>query len=139
MVPLEAVSRAHRVIALVKPSRSQSWLRRTARSILWRTGMGTSAAMARWARIHDVPLLEATAGSDSELANELERLRPDVICVSAFPWLLGRDVLQTAGRAALNVHSSLLPRHRGANPLLWVYRSEEHTSELQSLTNLVCR
>ena len=115
MVPLEAVSRAHRVIALVKPSRSQSWLRRTARSILWRTGMGTSAAMARWARIHDVPLLEATAGSDSELANELERLRPDVICVSAFPWLLGRDVLQTAGRAALNVHSSLLPRHRGAN------------------------
>jgi methionyl-tRNA formyltransferase len=121
MVPLEAVSRAHRVIALVKPSRSQSWLRRTARSILWRTGMGTSAAMARWARIHDVPLLEATAGSDSELANELERLRPDVICVSAFPWLLGRDVLQTAGRAALNVHSSLLPRHRGANPLLWVY------------------
>src|SRR5438876_7240010 len=79
MVPLEAVSRAHRVIALVKPSRSQSWLRRTARSILWRTGMGTSAAMARWARIHDVPLLEATAGSDSELANELERLRPDVI------------------------------------------------------------
>src|SRR5207248_8187150 len=29
-----------------------------------------SAAMARWARIHDVPLLEATAGSDSELANE---------------------------------------------------------------------
>jgi len=121
MVPLEAVSRGHRVIALVKPSRPQSWLRRTARSILWRTGMGTSAAMARWARIHDVPLLEATAGSDSELANELERLRPDVICVSAFPWLLGRDVLQTAGRAALNVHSSLLPRHRGANPLLWVY------------------
>ncbi len=121
MVPLEAVSRAHRVIALVKPSRSQSWLRRTARSILWRTGMGTSAAMARWARIHDVPLLEATSGSDSELANQLKRLRPDVICVSAFPWLLGREVLQTAGRAALNVHSSLLPRHRGANPLLWVY------------------
>ena len=121
MVPLETVSRAHRVIALVKPSGSQSWLRRTARSILWRTGMGTSAAVAQWARIHDVPLLEATSGSDSELANELKRLRPDVICVSAFPWLLDREILETARRAALNVHSSLLPRHRGANPLLWVY------------------
>lgn len=121
MVPLEAVSRAHRIIALVKPSRSQSWLRRMARAILWRTGIGTSAAMARWARIHDVPLLEATSGSDGELASQLKRLRPDVICVSAFPWLLGREILQTAGRAALNVHSSLLPRHRGPNPLLWVY------------------
>ena len=121
MVPLEAVSRTHRVIALVKPSRTQSWLRRTARSILWRTRMGKSAAMARWARIHDVPLLEATSGSDSELANQLKRLRPDVICVSAFPWLLGREILQTAGRVALNVHSSLLPRHRGPNPWLWIY------------------
>lgn len=121
MIPLEAVSRAHRVIALVKPSRLQPWLRRTARSILWRIGIGTSAAMARWARIHDVRLLEATSGYDCELAHELKRLRPDVICVSAFPWLLDREILQTAGQAALNVHSSLLPRHRGPNPLLWVY------------------
>jgi methionyl-tRNA formyltransferase len=121
MVPLEAVSRAHQVIALVKPSRLQSWLRRTARAILWRAGMGTSAAMARWARIHDVPLLDATSGCDSDLANQLKRLRPDVICVSGFPWLLDREILRTAGQAALNVHASLLPRHRGPNPLLWVY------------------
>src|SRR5207249_9110901 len=75
MVPLEAVSRAHRVIALVEPSRSQSWLRRTARSILWRTGMGTSAAMARWARIHDVPLLERSEEHTSELQS-----RFDLVC-----------------------------------------------------------
>jgi len=125
MVPLETVSRAHRVIALVKPSRSQSWLRRTARSILWRTGVGTSAAMARWARTHDVPLLEATSGCDAKLANQLKRLRPDIICVSAFPWLLDREILHTAGRAALNVHSSLLPRHRGPNPLLWIYYHDD--------------
>lgn len=128
MVPLEAVSGAHRVIALVKPSRRQSWLRRTARSILWRTGIGRSAAMARWARTHDVPLLDATSGCDSDLANQLKRLRPDVICVSAFPWLLDREILQTAGQAALNVHASLLPRHRGPNPLLWVYcRNDRRT------------
>lgn len=128
MIPLEAVSRAHQVIALVKPSRLQSWLRRTARALLWRAGMGTSAPMARWARIRDVPLFDATPGCDSELANELKRLGPDVICVSAFPWLLDREILQTAGRAALNVHSSLLPRHRGPNPLLWVYyHNDERT------------
>jgi methionyl-tRNA formyltransferase len=121
MVPLETVSRLHQVIAVVRPSQAQSWLRRTARSILSRTGIGTRAAMARWARIHDVPLLDATSGCDSELANQLKRLAPDVICVSAFPWLLADKILQMAGRAALNVHSSLLPRHRGPNPLLWIY------------------
>jgi methionyl-tRNA formyltransferase len=125
MVPLDTVSRVHRVIALVKPSRSQSWFGRTARAILWRAGMGRSAAMAGWARIHHVPLLELTSGSDSELAKQLKRLRPDVICVSAFPWLLGREILQASGRAALNVHSSLLPRHRGPNPLLWVYYHDD--------------
>lgn len=121
MVPLEIVSRSHQVIAVVRPSREQSWFRRTARSILSRTGIGLQAAMARWTRFHDVPLLEATSGSDSELADRLKRLAPDVICVSAFPWLLGSEILETAGRAALNVHSSLLPRHRGPNPLLWIY------------------
>jgi methionyl-tRNA formyltransferase len=121
MVPLEIVSRSHQVIAVVKPSQAQSWLRRTARSIVSRTGIARRAAMARWARIHNVPLLEATSGRDSELANRLKRLAPDVICVSAFPWLLGSEILETAGRAALNVHSSLLPRHRGPNPLLWIY------------------
>jgi methionyl-tRNA formyltransferase len=121
MVPLEIVSRSHQVIAVVRPSRARSWLGRTARSILSRTGIGMQAGMARWARIHDMPLLDATSGHDSELAKRLKRLAPDVICVSAFPWLLGGEILQTAGRAALNVHSSLLPRHRGPNPLLWIY------------------
>lgn len=121
MVPLDTISHSHHVIAVVRPSRVQSWLHRTARSVLSRVGIGASAAMVRWASIHEVPLLDATSGRDAELANQLKRLRPDVICVSAFPWLLDREILQTAGRAAFNVHSSLLPRHRGPNPLLWVY------------------
>jgi methionyl-tRNA formyltransferase len=121
MVPLETISSSHQVIAVVRPSRPRSWLGRTARSILSRTGIGMQSAMARWARIHDLPLLDATSGRDSELADRLKRLAPDVICVSAFPWLLGGEILQAAGRAALNVHSSLLPRHRGPNPLLWIY------------------
>jgi methionyl-tRNA formyltransferase len=77
--------------------------------------------MAKWARMHDVPLLDATSGCDSELAMRLKRLAPEVICVSAFPWLLGSEILQLASRGAFNVHASLLPRHRGPNPLLWIY------------------
>jgi methionyl-tRNA formyltransferase len=121
MVPLETVSRSHQVIGLVRPFRSRSWWRQIASSIRSRTGMGTQAPMAKWARIHDVPLLDATSGRDSELAERLKRLAPEVLCVSAFPWVLANEILQLAGRGAFNVHSSLLPRHRGANPLLWIY------------------
>jgi methionyl-tRNA formyltransferase len=77
--------------------------------------------MAEWARIHGVPLLDTPSRGDFELADRLKRLAPEVICVSAFPWLLASEILQLASRAALNVHSSLLPRHRGPNPLLWIY------------------
>jgi len=104
MFPLETVSRSHQVIALVRPFRSRSWWRRIDSSIRSRTGMGTQATMAKWARMHDVPLLDATSGCDSELA-----LAPEVICVSAFPGLLGSEILQLASRGAFNVHSSLLP------------------------------
>jgi methionyl-tRNA formyltransferase len=77
--------------------------------------------MSKWANQRDVPLIDATSGSDPALASRLKELTPDVICVSAFPWLLGSNVLDTARRAALNLHPSLLPRHRGPNPYFWVY------------------
>jgi methionyl-tRNA formyltransferase len=121
MVPLEAVSRRHRVIALVSPAGGRSRLGRAVRSLLSRTGIVQPAFMSNWARKQQVPLVDAVSGRDADLADRLKRLAPDVICVSAFPWLLSDEILATARRSALNVHSSLLPRHRGPNPLLWIY------------------
>src|SRR5215472_8925874 len=125
MVPLEAVSRSHRVVAVVRPTQESSWLRGEVRSLVSRIGIGQGAAMSRWARNHSVPLFRATSGRDCELADRLKKLAPDVICVSAFPWLLSDEILGSARRAVLNVHSSLLPRHRGPNPLLWIYYHDD--------------
>ncbi len=121
LVPLEMVSRSHHVIALVRPSPSRSWVGRTARAALSRAGIGSNTAMANWAKVHQVPLFDALSGHDSKLTGKLKQLAPDVICVSAFPRLLGNEILQLAGLGALNLHSSLLPRHRGPNPLFWIY------------------
>src|SRR2546427_4065905 len=41
--------------------------------------------------------------------------------------------------AALHLHLALLPHGRGRSDLDLDLRSEEHTSELQSQSNLVCR
>src|SRR5438093_9564626 len=50
------------------------------------------------------------------------------------PWLRDR-----AGTPGSRPHSSLHAAHRHRRARAVMNRSEEHTSELQSLTNLVCR
>src|SRR2546426_7855431 len=64
--------------------------------------------------------------------------------------MLPPEVLALARKGAFNMHGSLLPKYRGRAPVNWAIlkgesetgatlRSEEHTSELQSPCNLVCR
>jgi len=47
----------------------------------------------------------------------LRRLAPDVIVVAAFGQILRREVLDLPRFGCINVHASLLPRHRGASPI----------------------
>lgn len=52
-----------------------------------------------------------------ENLEELRRLAPDVIVVAAFGQILRREVLELPRFGSINVHASLLPRHRGASPI----------------------
>src|SRR5579883_1685780 len=47
----------------------------------------------------------------------LTSLHPDVISVAAFGQILPPEVLRLPPHGCLNVHASLLPRHRGASPI----------------------
>jgi methionyl-tRNA formyltransferase len=47
---------------------------------------------------------------------KLQELRPDVIVVVAYGQILRRNVLDLPPLGCVNVHSSLLPRWRGAAP-----------------------
>lgn len=49
--------------------------------------------------------------------SELVTLRPDVVCVAAFGMLLPPEILAVPRHGCINVHASLLPRHRGAAPI----------------------
>lgn len=53
---------------------------------------------------------------DMAIAN-LAALRPDVMLVVAYGQILPLRVLQTPTYGCLNLHASLLPRHRGASPI----------------------
>ena len=54
---------------------------------------------------------------DRETADRLRDLQPDAIVIAAFGQILPAEVLAIPPHGCLNVHASLLPRHRGAAPI----------------------
>jgi len=48
---------------------------------------------------------------------ELTALEPDLIVVMAYGQILPREVIAAPAVACVNLHASLLPRHRGASPI----------------------
>jgi len=68
----------------------------------------------------------------SEIAVEsLRTYAPDVICVAAYGLILPSGVLEIPPFGCINVHASLLPRHRGAAP---VHRAILEGDEITGVT-----
>jgi methionyl-tRNA formyltransferase len=63
------------------------------------------------------PILQPNRIKDEEAIAEIRALAPDVIVVMAYGQILPRAVLEIPRVACLNLHASLLPRHRGAAPI----------------------
>ncbi|MCF7854246.1 MAG: methionyl-tRNA formyltransferase [Candidatus Pacebacteria bacterium] len=55
--------------------------------------------------------------NDPEFLERLRVLQPEIVVVAAFGQLLKAAVLKVAPFGCLNIHASLLPRHRGAAPV----------------------
>ncbi len=53
----------------------------------------------------------------------LRQLAPDVCVTAAFGQILSEEVLAVPRLGTVNVHASLLPRHRGAAPIQWAILS----------------
>lgn len=64
-----------------------------------------------------LPVWQPGALRKPENLETLRRLAPDVIVVAAFGQILRREILELPRFGCLNVHASLLPRHRGAAPI----------------------
>lgn len=57
---------------------------------------------------------------------KLQELRPDLIVVVAFGQILKANVLALPRLGCVNIHSSLLPRWRGAAPIQWAIMSGDN-------------
>jgi methionyl-tRNA formyltransferase len=66
---------------------------------------------------HGLSVLQPVNVSSPASVERLRSLAPDVIVVAAYGQILRERVLELPRRGSLNVHASLLPRHRGASPV----------------------
>src|SRR5262249_18162429 len=66
-----------------------------------------------------LPVLQPERLRDAAFEDALGALAPDLIVVAAYGKILPPAILALPPRGCLNVHASLLPRHRGAPPIQW--------------------
>jgi methionyl-tRNA formyltransferase len=64
-----------------------------------------------------VEVLQPVKARDPGFISKLRTLAPDVIVVASYGEILVKEVLDLPRLGCLNVHASLLPRHRGASPI----------------------
>ncbi len=83
-----------------------------------RLAVQTSPVKA-WAEEARLPVFQFTDINSAESAQALEKWKPDVFVVISFGTLLSVELLKIPRLVSLNVHSSLLPRYRGAAPIHW--------------------
>lgn len=65
---------------------------------------------------------------DGEAFSIVERLAPELIVVAAYGKILPEDILNFPKYGSINVHSSLLPKYRGAAPINWAILDGEETT-----------
>ncbi len=66
---------------------------------------------------YGLPVFQPPGLRKPEVVEELAALKPDVIVVCAYGVILRQPVLDIPPKGVVNVHPSLLPRHRGASPI----------------------
>ena len=72
-----------------------------------------------------LPVLQPEKARDENFITELRRFQPDLIAVAAFGQILPKSILDLPRFGCLNVHTSLLPKYRGAAPIQWAILNDE--------------
>ncbi len=71
------------------------------------------------AATHGLPVLQPENIRSDAFLGALQELTPDLIVVVAYGRILPATILELPRFGCINVHGSLLPRHRGAAPVQW--------------------
>lgn len=81
---------------------------------------------------HDIPVFQPLKMRLDGL-EPLRELKPDICVTAAFGQILSQDVLDVPPMGTVNVHASLLPRHRGAAPIQWAILSGDEVAGVTTM------
>jgi methionyl-tRNA formyltransferase len=73
----------------------------------------------------NLPVLQPLKARDEKFIGELRALQPDLMVVVAYGQILPPAILDLPPHGCLNVHTSLLPKYRGAAPIQWAIADGE--------------
>ena len=73
----------------------------------------------------NLPVLQPARARDEKFISELRALQPDLIVVVAYGQILPQAILDLPKFGCVNVHTSLLPKYRGAAPIQWAIANGE--------------
>src|SRR6185436_19431813 len=79
----------------------------------------TSSPVKTLALGHNLPVLQPERAREEAFIEQLRQWQPDLIAVAAYGQILPKSILDLPPHGCINVHTSLLPRYRGAAPIQW--------------------
>jgi len=78
----------------------------------------TMSPIKEFALEHNLPVFQPKSiRKEPEIQEELKKLNPDFFVTFAFGQILSQEVLDIPKYETINLHASLLPKYRGANPI----------------------
>lgn len=105
---LDALARDHPILAVFTQPDKPAGRGRTV----------TPLPVKAWAEEHGMPIHQPRSlRTEPDAIESLRALHPDAIVVAAYGLILPQAVLDLPPYGCLNVHASLLPKHRGAAPI----------------------
>jgi methionyl-tRNA formyltransferase len=79
----------------------------------------TPTPAAQWAATCGMPVFKSDDVNTPGFIDQVREINPEVGVVIAFGQKLSSGLIGAMGSLAVNLHASLLPRHRGAAPINW--------------------
>ena len=68
---------------------------------------------------YNIPVFQPVKMRDGTALAQIQALAPELIVVAAYGRILPDEILACPPKGCINVHSSLLPKYRGAAPINW--------------------
>src|SRR3974390_1967666 len=80
-----------------------------------------------------LPLLQPERARDADFLQQLKSIGPELMAVAAYGQILPKALLELPRFGCLNVHTSLLPKYRGAAPIQWAIATGETETGVTSM------